>query len=37
MLWASRVWGRAFESVVRMRLVMVMSCGGGWGGDVVVK
>lgn len=32
MLWASRVCGRAFESVLRMRLVMVMSCG-----DVVVK
>lgn len=29
MLWAWRVWGRAFESVLRMRLVMVMSCGGG--------
>lgn len=39
MLWAWRVWDRAFESVVRMRLVMVMSCGGGGGGggDVVVK
>lgn len=28
MLWAWRVWGRALESVLRMRLVMVMSCGG---------
>lgn len=34
MLWAWRVWGRAFESVLRMRLVMVMSCGGG---DVVER
>lgn len=38
MLWAWRVWVRALESVLRTRLVMIMSCDGGeGGGDAVVK
>lgn len=38
MLWAWRICVRAFGSVLRMRLAMIMSCGGGGeGGDVVVR
>lgn len=35
-VWVLRVWVRAFGSVLRMRLVMLISSSGG-GGAVVVR